>query len=299
MPLTTYEIKKYWVNLEKKLMPPKYVTNISVINFADLKKACDSKNEFYIKSIIKKMYKGHAFIIRKAAKKSLKQTIIKLAKQYDKKQKPSFYKMLEGTPNFHRIYDKNITKKYSLYAIKHSYFFYNWNIKSKLEKALKNGVYKHWRYIKFLAGNSMQQYEKNTPIDGQIDRLQIVNYPKGGGELRDHVDPRKNQRVVSGLIMSKIGSDFKSGGFYFRDKNNKKLNIENQLEIGDSVIFYGSIVHGVEPIEKNKKLDWTSYNSRWFIGMFVNDSDHVKNRVTAKDLTGSVKMKNSTSIISN
>ena len=69
----------------------------------------------------------------------------------------------------------------------------------------------------------MYQYEKNIPSDGQIDRLQIVNYPKGGGELRDHVDPRQNQRVVSGLIMSKIGEDFKSGGFYFRNKTIKKL----------------------------------------------------------------------------
>ena len=117
--------------------------------------------------------------------------------------------------------------------------------------------------------------------------MQIVNYPHGGGELRDHVDPRKNQRVVSGLIMSKKGIDFQKGGFYFRDKNNKKLNIEGKLEIGDSVIFYGSIVHGVEPVDQNEKLNWKTYKGRWFIGMFVNDSNHVKNRITAKDLTKS------------
>ena len=196
--------------------------------------------------------------------------------------------MLDGTPNFHRIYDSEITKKYSLYAIKHSYFFYNWNIKTLLEKKLKQGVYRHWRYIKFLAGNRMYQYEKNIPSDGQIDRLQIVNYPRGGGELRDHVDPRQNQRVVSGLIMSKIGEDFNSGGFYFRNKQNKKFNIENQLEIGDSVIFYGSVIHGVDVVDRNEKLNWKSYKSRWFIGMFVNDSNHVKDRITAKDLTGSI-----------
>ena len=26
-----------------------------------------------------------------------------------------------------------------------------------------------------------------------------------------------------------------------------------------------------------------------FLGMFVNDSDHVKNRITSEDLTGSIK----------
>ena len=27
--------------------------------------------------------------------------------------------------------------------------------------------------------------------------MQVVRYPAGGGQLRDHVDPRKNQRVVT------------------------------------------------------------------------------------------------------
>ena len=42
----------------------------------------------------------------------------------------------------------------------------------------------------------------------------------------------------------------KTGGFYFRDKNNKKINIEDNLEIGDAVIFYGSITHGVEKVDE-------------------------------------------------
>ena len=91
--------------------------------------------------------------------------------------------------------------------------------------------------------------------------------------------------------MSKIGVDFNSGGFYFRDKQNKKVNIKKQLEIGDSVIFYGSVIHGVDVVDRHAKLNWKSYDSRWFIGMFVNDSNHVKDRITAKDLTGSVKNK--------
>ena len=59
----------------------------------------------------------------------------------------------------------------------------------------------------------VKKFENNIPSDGQIDRLQIVKYPAGGGELRDHVDPRKNQRVVSGIIMSKIGKILIKVGF--------------------------------------------------------------------------------------
>ena len=282
-------LNEYWNLLEGKYPAPETVSKIRILKFDDLKKGIDSKNEKYLKKIIRAMYvKKEAFILKKSAPIKLKETIIELANYYKKNRKTSFHKTLDGVPNFHRIIDKNITKKYSVYAIKHSFFFYNWNIKTKLEKKLKEGVYKHWRYVKNLAGNAKKKFEKNIPSDGQVDRLQIVRYPAGGGELRDHVDPRKNQRVVSGLIMSKTGDDFKTGGFYFRDKKNKKINIENQLEIGDAVIFYGSIVHGVEPVERYEKLNWKSYESRWFIGMFVNDSNHVKNRITAQDLTGSV-----------
>ena len=284
------ELNKYWNYLEEKYPSPRYVKKVKKLNFSKLKKEIDNKNYKYLKNLIRKMFvEKDAYILKNSANKNLKDTIIQLANYYKKNKKTTFYKMVDGVPNFHRVIDKNITKKYSLFAIKHSFYFYNWNIKTKLEKKLKDGVYKHWRYVKFLAGNSKKKYENNIPSDGQIDRLQIVRYPAGGGELRDHVDPRKNQRVVSGIIMSKVGKDFKNGGFYFKSSKNKKINIEKSLDEGDAVIFYGSIAHGVDKVDPDEKLIWNSNKGRWFIGMFVNDSDLVKNRITAKDLTGSLK----------
>ena len=285
----TTKINQYWDYLENKYPTPKYIGKIKNLEFSKLKQGIDNKNENYIKKLIRDMYvNNQAYILKNCAPKNLKKTVIDLANFYKKTKKPSFHKMFDGTPNFHRAIDKKITKKYSLYAIKHSFYFYNWNIKTKLEKKLKDGVYKHWRYVKCLAGNSKYSYEKNIPSDGQIDRLQLVRYPAGGGQLRDHVDPRKNQRIVSGIIMSKIGEDFKEGGFYFRKSASKKINIENKLDEGDAVLFYGSIAHGVDKVDPKEKLIWNSNKGRWFIGMFVNDSDHVKNRITAKDLTKSV-----------
>ena len=283
-------INKYLDYLDQKYPSPKYVGKVKYMEFKDLKKAIDSKNENYLKEIIKNMYvKREAYILRNSATIKLKETILDLANHYKKTRKTSFHKMKDGTPNFHRVIDKDITKKYSLFAIKHSFYFYNWNVKSKLEKKLKDGAYRHWRYVKSLAGNGKNQFEKNLPSDKQIDRLQIVRYPAGGGELRDHVDSRKNQRVVTGVIMSKIGEDFLKGGFYFKTSKTKKINIEKRLEEGDAVIFYGSIAHGVEKIDPQEKLSWKSNKGRWFLGMFVNDSDHVQKRFTSKDLTGSVK----------
>ena len=283
-------LNKYWVELEEKYSPPSYVKKIKNLEFEDLKNAVNNKKEKYLRELIRNMYlKKEAYILKNAAPKNFKKTIIDLANHYKKRRNSTFHKMLNGTPNFHRVIDKKITKKYSLYAIKHSFYFYNWNIKTKLEKKLKDGAYRHWRYVKFLAGNKKKSFENNIPSDGQIDRLQVVRYPAGGGQLRDHVDPRKNQRVVTGLIMGKIGKDFQRGGFYFKSSKKKKINIEHMLDEGDAVIFYGSIAHGVESVDPKEKLSWKSNKGRWFVGMFVNDSNHVKNRITAKDITGSIK----------
>ena len=62
--------------------------------------------------------------------------MLELAREYKKKHKSKFYKMYDGVPNFHRAIDKSY-KKRGLYAIKHFFYFYNWNIKTKLEKSLK------------------------------------------------------------------------------------------------------------------------------------------------------------------
>ncbi len=286
------QINKYWQHLEKKYSPPKYVKTVKDLKFVDLKKAIDQKNINFIKKIIKKMYVDkEAYILKKCAPKDLKKTMLDLVNIYKKNKKPTFYKMYDGVPNFHRAIDKDTTKKYSLYAIKHSFYFYNWNIKNKMEKKLKDGAYWHWRYIKFLAGNGKKKYENNIPSDGQIDRLQIVRYPSGGGQLKEHVDSRKNQRVVTGIVMSKRGVDYDTGGFYFKLSKSKNINLEDRIDEGDAVIFYGSIGHGVEVIDPHKKLSWNSEKGRWFLGMFVNDSDHVRNRVTSKDLSGIIKRK--------
>ena len=203
------KLDNYWKYLESKYSPPKYVGLVNELRFLDLKKAIDKKNIRYLKKLIWNMYVNkEAFILKGSAKKGLKKVMIDLANKYKKTKKSTFYKMFDGVPNFHRAINKAVTKKYSLYAIKHSFYFYNWNIKNKLEKALKDGAYWHWRYIKLLAGNKKYEYENNIPSDGQIDRLQIVRYPSGGGQLRDHVDSRKNQRVVSGIVMSKRGIDY-------------------------------------------------------------------------------------------
>ena len=45
-------INKYWNYLEQKYPNPRYATKVKYLEFKDLKKAIDSKNENYLKKII-------------------------------------------------------------------------------------------------------------------------------------------------------------------------------------------------------------------------------------------------------
>ena len=49
-------INKYWDYLEQKYPSPNYVGQVKYMEFKDLKEAIDSKNEDYLKKIIKNMY---------------------------------------------------------------------------------------------------------------------------------------------------------------------------------------------------------------------------------------------------
>ena len=69
MSISTNQIRDYWKKIETKSLPPKYVKKVSIINFDILRKNLKEKKEFYIKSLIKRMYSGEAFIIGNAAKK--------------------------------------------------------------------------------------------------------------------------------------------------------------------------------------------------------------------------------------
>ena len=141
-------LDEYWTILEGLRNPPIGVTSIEEINFADLKKIIDLNDEASIKNLMEAMYSGSAWILRNAASPELRSVMLELATEYSKNTDSSFHKMLDGCPNFHRVITEEVTKKYSLYAIKHSFYFYNWNIKTELEKRFKDLVYENWRYKK-------------------------------------------------------------------------------------------------------------------------------------------------------
>ena len=131
-------------------------------------------------------------------------------------------------------------------------------------------------------GLTPTEYESNTPKDGVIDRIQVVQYPSTVGFLEPHSDPYKYQRLVHSAYMSKKGVDFDGLGFYLIGENDEIIEVEDSIDIGDIGISYATICHGVAPVNTNNKPNWEDVNDgRWFLSMYSNESDEVKTRHTS------------------
>ena len=57
---------------------------------------------------------------------------------------------------------------------------------------------------------------------------------------------------------------------------------EDEIEVGDIGIGYATVVHGVKPCDG--EAEWTSGNGRWFLGLYSNVSDEVKDRHTGQEV---------------
>ena len=135
-------------------------------------------------------------------------------------------------------------------------------------------------------GLNPREYENNTPKDGIIDRVQVVQYPSKIGYLEPHSDPYKFQRLIHSAYMSKQGVDFEGLGFYLLGKKDNIIETEHLIDVGDIGIGYATVYHGVAPVNLNKEPDWSDENDgRWFLSLYSNQSDEVKLRHTSESVT--------------
>ena len=92
--------------------------------------------------------------------------------------------------------------------------------------------------------------------------------------LEVHSDPYKFQKLAFGCMMSKKGEDYHEGGFYVLDQNDNKIDIEENLDIGDYAVICCTVLHGVDPVDPKTTLDWNSSQGRWFLSTFSNESNY-------------------------
>lgn len=269
---------KSWQTAEKKNKLPNRLRNIISYDYLEFKELIYSDNKNFSEKIVDSLISGDIFLLKKCFSKDFIYKLKVDITKYFNNNKDTFYKLKEGIPNFVREFNENSTKKYAMYSIKKSAFFFPWN---KSSISLFPTINDKWRLIKYLSGFKKNCWEKNTPKDGIIDRIQIVNYPPNKGTVELHQDPYLYQKFFISGYMSEKGDDFNKGGAYCINKSDQKIYIEDKINIGDISFGWASIFHGVDKPENCKKTK-NYLPGRWFCGLYSNVSDHVVDRVTSK-----------------
>jgi len=269
--------KVAWGGLESKEPQPRRLGKVHQVEFEEFKRQIRAQDPGFVERVVESLYAGDVYLVKRAFPRDFMIELRRRVHEYWSTRPEAFYKMVEGCPDFHRVIDEELAKKYSFKMVKHSVFFYPWN-----DDPLKlfPVVMPRWRPFKFLGGVGWKEYEKNTPKDGVVDRIQVVRYLPKVGMLETHSDPYKHQRLFISGYMSKRGVDFAGGGFYAIGKGDERVYLEDEIEIGDIGIGYATLLHGVAPCDVHKIPDVSNTDGRWFLSMYSNASDEVKDRHT-------------------
>ena len=227
---------------------------------------------FVLKSI-EDLFCGDLFILRNTLSTNFIDQSIDKLHQFYLNNTSITPKILEGCKNGY--YLSNYTGK-GYRTVDRSFYFFSWN-EDKLN--VYGEVLKVFKKLKILNGLKEDEITSNTPKKGIVERLHVIHYPLGGGEISKHTDPVNISVINHGIFGSEFGSDYDTGGFYVVNSDGKKIEIDKEVKKGDSVIFFPGLIHGVDPIFfGKKKLDTESKFGRWYFNFQNIETHEVKNR---------------------
>lgn len=240
------------------------VNTITKLDFLEL--VYRNTEEFYLK-----INTPEVFVIKRFYDKDKILELRKKAFDWGGNTSPSWHPCLDGCPDYHRIHD-NYPNAY-VKAIMHAYYrqgYYDDN----------NELFDYFSEIfdlkNFLAGYKSGTFIKNIPSQFQIARVNIHNYPKGGGYQSEHIDPVSKFASIQTIVQaSEYGKDFKTGGLYARkEKNGEKFYLDSYTDVGDLMVLSPGINHGVDIIDSEAELNWNNNDGRWMIMPIIINSDY-------------------------
>ena len=278
--MTERNVNKYtavWEALESNEPQPTLLGKVHQVEFEEFSEQIRAQDPKFVERVVRSLYAGDIYFVKEAFPREYMLNLKNQVHEYWNSRPEAFHQMLEGTPDYHLLIDEELAKKYSFKMVRHSVYFFPWN-NDPLK--LFPVIMPRWRPFKFLGGFEWEEYEKNTPKDGIVDRIQVAQYMPKEGMLETHSDPYKHQRLFISGYMSKRGFDYEGGGFYVIDPDKRRVFLEDEVEIGDMGIGYATVLHGVAPCDVHKIPDTSKTDGRWFLGLYSCASDEVKNRHT-------------------
>lgn len=275
-------MKKYrhlWEKMESPETRPVFARNIVQIDYEEFAANVIAQEASFVEKIVTSLYAGDIYILKNCFSREFMSDLLNKVHSIWNRTPEAFHKMIEGCPDFHRKQDEEIAKKYAFQSVRHSYYWFHWNGDPM---GVIPSIMPCWRLFKLLGGYQMDEYETNTPKDGVVDRFQVARYLPGIGRSETHSDPYQNQKFFISAFMSKRGVHYEKGGFYVVRPENKFLDVEDLIEVGDVSIGYATVMHGVDRVDPHKVPDWNSKDGRWWLGLYSNSTDHLGSRATGK-----------------
>ena len=235
-------------------------------------KCSDDKNILDIRNNI---IKGSVYIIRQVLTKEKSNTLLNKIVNSNI-EITNNTKILEGVKNLYYESNNLESKKMEYSSVDKSWYFFPWN---KDEIGIFDFLQPIFKNVILLNNKKPVDILNNTPIDGCVQRFHLINYPINFGQISLHRDPVNVCQVNSGIYLTEYGIDYKEGGFYVLNEEGGEVNLDEHVHIGDMVLFYPGLAHGVrsiKPMDRNLKS-----NGRYFLNMSLIQSHHFENRVPA------------------
>jgi len=235
-------------------------------------KCSDVKNTLELRNEI---INGCVYIIRQVLSKERSDIILNKIINSNLKQ-TNEPKILDGVENLYYESNHIQSKKTEYSAVDKSWYFFPWN---KDEIGIFDFIQPIFNNVILLNNKKTVDILKSTPIDGCVQRFHLINYPPNSGQISLHRDPVNICQVNSGIYLTEYGVDYKEGGFYVLNEGDEEVSLDEQMHVGDMILFYPGLAHGVHPIKPMDSL--LKSDGRYFLNISLIESHHVEDRFCA------------------
>jgi hypothetical protein len=236
-------------------------------NVLDLERHEDAlRSPDRIAEIRRNIQAGDVYIARNLFDRGLILKIRDYLRRVGQSSLPNYHPIAPGCPNFHRMnaWDERAYVK----SCFHQFAFFPWNQDLFALFRTFRPVY-HMKNL--VSGLPAESFLGTAPEGGCVSRLAFQFYPRGGGAMNRHRDPvDHHQLTVPIMIASQKGDDFHEGGAFVERRDGSKLFLDDVAGIGDVVYFNAQTVHGVESIDPQAEMDWSTFEGRWMLLFAVN-----------------------------
>jgi hypothetical protein len=224
-------------------------------------------------SFMEKINGFEAFVVQKMYDRDEIKALRNSVFQKGLESEAGWHPLYDDCPDYHRLHD-NYPQAY-VKAKMHAFYHHGYY---EANRALFDFFSDIFHMKNYLNHEEKDTYIKTIPSSGIVSRVNLQNYPKGGGYIAEHIDPVCKFAKIQTLIQaSKYGEDFSSGGLYAKlNKDSEKIFLDQYTDIGDLILISPGIIHGVDVIDPEEEYNWKKNSGKWTILPIILNSDYHK-----------------------